>query len=235
MDISRHADVQAVAVLEEPTRRRLYEYVVAHAEPISRDDAASALGIPRTTAAFHLDRLTEEGLLETCYERRTGRTGPGAGRPAKLYHRSDREIEISLPERQYAIAGQLLAAAIQDAEAYGISPREAVNRRAREYGETIGRTAGKQSVEQVLAAHGFEPRAEADGIVLANCPFRRLAKEHPQLVCGMNLHLIAGLLTSLDTPLQAELAPTAGHCCVRITGRPPADQGDALRSERGEG
>ncbi|HEY3555880.1 MAG TPA: helix-turn-helix domain-containing protein [Kribbella sp.] len=241
MDTSWDASLQAVAVLEEPTRRRLYEYVAGQPEPVSRDDAATALGIPRTTAAFHLDRLTEEGLLDTCYERRSGRTGPGAGRPAKLYHRSDREIEITLPERQYAVAGQLLAAAIQDAETAGIPPREAVNRRARQYGETLGRAArnrdddahdredGADAVDggrrtggegellvRVLAAHGFEPRAGADGIALANCPFRRLAKEHPQLVCGMNLHLVAGLLASLDVPLQAELAPTPGHCCVRL-------------------
>ena len=114
--------MQAVAALEEPTRRRLYEYVVGRPEPVSRDDAANALGLPRTTAAFHLDKLTEEGLLATCYERRTGRTGPGAGRPAKLYHRSDREIEISLPERQYAVAGRLLAAAVEDAETTGSLP-----------------------------------------------------------------------------------------------------------------
>ncbi|MGW6200545.1 helix-turn-helix transcriptional regulator [Kribbella sp. NPDC055110] len=223
MDTSWDAAVQAVAVLEEPTRRRLYEYVVGRSGPVSRDDAASALGLPRTTAAFHLDKLTEEGLLDTCYERRTGRTGPGAGRPAKLYHRSDREIEITLPERQYAVAGHLLATAIQDAETSNLSPREAVNRRAHEYGEALGRAARDRGEEdllvQVLEAHGFEPRPEADGIALANCPFRRLAKDHPQLVCGMNLHLVAGLLTSLDTPFQAELAPTAGHCCVRITGR----------------
>lgn len=223
MDSSWDASLQAVAVLEEPTRRRLYEYVAGQPEPVSRDDAASALGIPRTTAAFHLDRLTAEGLLDTCYERRSGRTGPGAGRPAKLYHRSDREIEITLPERQYAVAGQLLAAAIQDAETADITPREAVNRRAREYGETLGRTARargtgavEELLEQVLEAHGFEPRVEGGEIALANCPFRRLAKEHPQLVCGMNLHLVAGLLASLDTPLQAELAPTPGHCCVRL-------------------
>ncbi|GAA1605642.1 helix-turn-helix transcriptional regulator [Kribbella karoonensis] len=240
MDTSRDAAVQAVAVLEEPTRRRLYEYVVAHAEPVSRDDAASALGIPRTTAAFHLDRLTDEGLLETCYERRTGRTGPGAGRPAKLYHRSDREIEISLPERQYAVAGRLLAAAIQDAETTGLSPREAANRRAHTYGEALARAAAAATptgdtadpddaagsagvgdrwgvLVRVLEGSGFEPRVEEDGIALANCPFRRLAKEHPALVCGMNLHLVAGLLTGLDSPLQAELAPTPGHCCVRIS------------------
>ena len=54
--------MQAVAALEEPTRRRLYEYVVGRPEPVSRDDAANALGLPRTTAAFHLDKLTEEGL-----------------------------------------------------------------------------------------------------------------------------------------------------------------------------
>jgi len=213
---------KAVAALEEPTRRRLYEYVVAQAGPVSRDDAAAALAIPRNTAAFHLDRLTEEGLLATCFERRSGRTGPGAGRPAKLYHRSDTEIEISLPERQYAVAGQLLAAAIQDAESTGVTPREAVNRRAHEYGETLGRAVrDRGGLLQVLEAYGFEPRPDADGIALANCPFRRLAKDHPQLVCGMNLHLVAGLLTTVDAPLQAELTPRADHCCVRITGPPP--------------
>jgi predicted ArsR family transcriptional regulator len=214
VDTSWDARVQAVAVLEEPTRRRLYEYVVGRPGPVSRDDAATALGIPRTTAAFHLDKLTEEGLLDTGYERRSGRTGPGAGRPAKLYHRSDREIEITLPERQYAVAGHLLAAAIEDAETTGVSPREAVNRRALEYGATLGR-AGSTLVE-TLAANGFEPQPDGDGIAFANCPFRRLAAESPRLVCGMNLHLVAGLLTALGAPFEAELAPRPGHCCVRL-------------------
>ena len=216
MDTSWDARVQAVAALEEPTRRRLYEYVVGRPEPVSRDDAANALGLPRTTAAFHLDKLTEEGLLATCYERRTGRTGPGAGRPAKLYHRSDREIEISLPERQYAVAGRLLAAAVEDAETTGSSPRDAANRRAREYGEALGRAAGGAPLTEILAAHGFEPRPDKDGIALANCPFRRIAQEQPQLVCGMNLHLLAGLVSTLDIPYEARLVPTPGHCCVRL-------------------
>lgn len=203
-------------MLEEPTRRRLYEYVVAQSAPVSRDDAATALSIPRTTVAFHLDKLTEEGLLATCYERRSGRTGPGAGRPAKLYHRSDREIEISLPERQYAVAGRLLAAAIEDAESTGTSPREAVNHRAEEYGEALGRAASGTSLTEILAAHGFEPRPDKDGIALANCPFQRIAVEQPQLVCGMNLHLLAGLVDALDIPYEARLDPGPGRCCVRL-------------------
>jgi predicted ArsR family transcriptional regulator len=216
VDTSWDAQVQAIAVLEEPTRRRLYEYVVTQPGPVSRDEAATALDIPRTTVAFHLDKLTEEGLLATCYERRTGRSGPGAGRPAKLYHRSDREIDLTLPERQYAVAGRLLAAAVEDAEVSGGSPREAVNRRARAYGESLGRTAGSGSVTQILKAHGFEPRPGNDGIALANCPFQRIATDQPQLVCGMNLHLLAGLVSTLDTPYEARLVPTPGQCCVRL-------------------
>jgi predicted ArsR family transcriptional regulator len=216
VDTSWDAQVQAVAVLEEPTRRRLYEYVVAQPVPVGRDDAATALGIPRTTVAFHLDKLTEEGLLATCYERRSGRTGPGAGRPAKLYHRSDREIDLTLPERQYAVAGRLLAAAVADAEATGGSPRDAVNRRARAYGESLGQTASGNSLTQILAMHGFEPRPDKDGIALANCPFQRIAKDQPQLVCGMNLHLLAGLISSLEMPYEARLEPTPGNCCVRL-------------------
>jgi predicted ArsR family transcriptional regulator len=216
VDTSWDDRVQAVAVLEEPTRRRLYEYVVAQPEPVSRDDAAAALSIPRTTAAFHLDKLTDQGLLATSYERRSGRTGPGAGRPAKLYHRSSREIEISLPERQYAVAGQLLAEAIAEAESAGTSPREAVNRQARKYGEALGRAAGGAPLTEILAAHGFEPRPDREGIALANCPFQRIASQQPELVCGMNLHLLAGLVSTLDIPYEARLAPASGYCCVRL-------------------
>jgi predicted ArsR family transcriptional regulator len=221
VDTSWDAQVQAVAVLEEPTRRRLYEYVVSQPGPVGRDEAAAALAIPRTTAAFHLDKLTEEGLLATCYERRTGRTGPGAGRPAKLYHRSDREIEITLPERQYAIAGRILAAAVEEADSTGTSPREAANRQAHEYGEALGRAAPGTPLLRILESHGFEPRADSTGVSLANCPFQRLAKDHPGLVCGMNLHLLAGLIHSLGTTdLEARLDPQPRHCCVRLVRAP---------------
>ncbi|MFC9694904.1 helix-turn-helix transcriptional regulator [Kribbella sp. NPDC056951] len=210
---------KAIAVLEEPTRRRLYEYVVAQPTPVSRDDAAAALAIPRTTAAFHLDRLTDEGLLAFCFERRTGRTGPGAGRPAKLYHRSDTEIEISLPERQYAVAGRLLAAAIEAAESTGTSPRTALDRVAHEYGETLGRT--EAPLLDILERHGFEPRPDGNDISLANCPFRRLAADHPHLVCHMNLNLLAGLTTATNAAFEARLTPHPSHCCVRLVATPP--------------
>src|SRR3954471_21928924 len=119
MHKSQAGALAAVAALDEPTRRRLYEYVVRRPAPVSRDDVASALAVPRATVAFHLDRLVEEQLLVVEYVRRSGRTGPGAGRPAKLYRRSDRQVSVSVPERHYELAGGLLASAIEEADESG--------------------------------------------------------------------------------------------------------------------
>ncbi|WBQ02799.1 helix-turn-helix transcriptional regulator [Kribbella sp. CA-293567] len=221
MDQPTEASIQAVAALDEPTRRRLYDHVVAEPAPVSREEAAAALGIPRTTTAFHLDKLAGEGLLTVVFERRTGRSGPGAGRPAKLYRRSDREIGVSIPERQYDVAGHLLAAAVEDAEASGCSPRSALERRAREYGESAARAHPGTPLAEVLQAHGFEPRRTGSVVELANCPFKALARNHPELVCNMTLHLLGGLLDGLgDTEFQAMLEPRPGHCCVRLTPLP---------------
>jgi predicted ArsR family transcriptional regulator len=212
------AQVTAIAALAEPTRRRLYEYVARQSGPVGRDEAAARAGIPRTTAAFHLDRLVEDGLLEVVFQRRSGRSGPGAGRPAKLYQRSDCQVAVTLPERRYDLAGQLLAAALVEADRSGRPPRAVLDRCAAELGARLaGDAAGRDGALGVLEEHGFEPRAGDDGIALANCPFHVLAREHTELVCAMNLHLINGLLAALaPTGLTARLEPTPGHCCVRL-------------------
>src|SRR5450759_5725428 len=131
------ADVSAVAILEEPTRRRIFAHVCAQAAPVGRDDVAGALDVPRRTAAFHLDRLAEQGLLAVTFARRTGRSGPGAGRPAKLYQRSTDEVSISLPPRHYDLAGRLLAGAVAEAEQSGRPPREVLDRRAHDLGQAL--------------------------------------------------------------------------------------------------
>ncbi|WP_020647366.1 helix-turn-helix transcriptional regulator [Amycolatopsis balhimycina] len=205
----------AVAALDEPTRRRLYEYVVRRPEPVSRDDVAAALSVPRATVAFHLDRLVDERLLAVGHERRTGRSGPGAGRPAKLYRRSDRQVSVSLPERQYELAGQLLATAVEEAGETGDSAREILGRRARERGAELA--AGAPDILGALEEHGFEPRAEGGEVLLGNCPFHRLARTHPRLVCEMNLGLVEGMLAGTgEDGLRARLDPHPGFCCVRL-------------------
>lgn len=222
---SWEAQISAVAALDEPTRRRLYDYVVRQPEPVSRDDAAAALELPRTTAAFHLDRLVDEGLLDVVYQRLTGRTGPGAGRPAKLYRRSDQHVAVSLPQRRYDLAGQLLAAALTDAEHSGDPPRATLDQRANQLGKELGEAARsaaddrdtRDTALRVLQAHGFEPRIQGDDVTLANCPFHTLAQQYTELVCGMNLRLLEGLLDGLATTgLTAHLDPAPPNCCVRL-------------------
>jgi predicted ArsR family transcriptional regulator len=219
----RTAHVAAVAALAEPTRRRLYDHVVRQAAPVSRDEAAAATNVPRATVAFHLDKLVEEGLLDVVFERRTGRTGPGAGRPSKLYRRAECDVAVSLPERHYDLAGDLLASAVGDAEQSGERPAAALERRARERGHQLGEAAraavgdGPDAVLRALEEQGFEPRVEGSGIALANCPFHTLAREHTELVCGMNLHLLEGVLAGVHgSGLTARLRPEAGYCCVRL-------------------
>ncbi|MGW1953322.1 helix-turn-helix transcriptional regulator [Streptomyces sp. NPDC001920] len=223
-------DVSAVAALDEPTRRRLYDHVVRQPGPVSRDEAAEALGLARQTAAFHLDRLAGESLLDVVYERRSGRTGPGAGRPAKLYKRSTRQVTVTLPERHYELAGHLLAQALEESEATGEPVRTVLHRKAHELGTQI---AGPERTDvfALLEDNGFEPRYDGDAIVLGNCPFHALARDHTQTVCGMNLHLLRGVLDGLDGPgLQACLSPSPGHCCVRLQPATPP-HGAAPRSE----
>ena len=205
-------DIEAIAVLQDPVRRRLYDYVAAQDHEVSRNEAAEGAGIQRTLAAFHLDKLVDAGLLETESRRLSGRSGPGAGRPAKLYRRSGAEHQFSVPARDYRTAADLLA---EVAEAARLDTE--LQAAARREGRAAGPVDGLDAAKALLTARGYEPRMDADGGVLrlANCPFHVLSERHPALVCGMNLALLEGLLEGADG-LRARMDPRPGLCCVVV-------------------
>jgi predicted ArsR family transcriptional regulator len=223
--IDRGDDIEAIALLDEPTRRAVYDWVVHEHRPVGRDETAVGVGISRSLAAFHLDRLAEAGLLATDFRRLTGRTGPGAGRPAKLYRRAAREIGVSLPERRYDVAAGLLAGALEDVT--DERPPAALRSAAHEMGEEVGRAARtaagprpsrarrRAALIETLADRGYEP-VERDGrLRLGNCPFDALVETHRDLVCGMNLALADGILAGLgEQHASAELDRRPGLCCV---------------------
>lgn len=204
---------------------------------VSRDEAAKAVGVSRALAAFHLDRLVEGGLLVPEYRRLSGRTGPGAGRPAKLYRRGDRDIEVSLPERQYEILARLFAETI---EGFGEQTApETLGASARHMGDRAGRAARKragrrpsqkrlrEALVETLAERGYQPRVTSGEIRLGNCPFDALVDSYRPLVCGMNLALAEGLLSGLGSRnFEASLDPRQGNCCV-VIGEPAGRQGPA--------
>ncbi len=218
--------IEAVALLEAPTRRRLYELVAASPEPVGRDDAATTLDISRELAAFHLDRLLEAGLLQAEYRRRSGRRGPGAGRPAKLYRRADREVAIALPPRHYDLAADLMATALDRLS--GVSGAAVAEEVARERGRGAGTSARREAggrpsprrllpqLVDLLGGAGYEPAIDATTgtVSLRNCPYHALSTLHRELTCGMNLAWAEGVIDGLRANVRAELAAAPGRCCV---------------------
>ena len=218
--------IEGLAALAEPARRDLYLYVARRQQDVGRDEAAKAVGVSRSLAGFHLDRLVEEGLLEASFRRLSGRTGPGAGRPAKVYRRSRRQLELSVPQRRYELAARILATAVDTSAR---DTRGALKKSARRIGAQIGGETRSQAgsrpgkkrliagMVDALASQGYEPAATPGAVRFRNCPFDALVGEHRELVCGMNLALIEGVVEGIDLPgVRPVLAPEPGMCCVRL-------------------
>lgn len=228
MDVLRRA-AAGIGALADPVRHDLYRFVCSQPGLVSRDQAADAVGIARHKAKFHLDRMVAEGLLECDYARLTGRSGPGAGRTAKLYRRARGEIAVSLPHREYELAGLLMAEAIVRSAQTGAPAIEALHETAHQYGRTMAEAAlgadrrppdaliALELAAGVLSEHGYEPRRANDEVYLANCPFHALAQQQTELACGMNHALITGVTDALTPHCpKARLQPQPERCCVLL-------------------
>lgn len=234
--------VAAIALLDDPKRRRLYKLVRASRRPVGRDEAAAALGISRELAAFHLDRLVDVGLLVAEYRRLGDRRGPGAGRPAKLYGPAQTDLAVSFPARDYEGAAELFAEAIT-----GLSGRARakalakVNEVARARGEAAGAEARRQAgpspspgrlgdaLVGMLETSGYEPVVDQEhgSLRLGSCPYRALAASNRDLTCHMNLAWAQGVLDGLgDDRLAAELEFPSGYCCVVFEPAPEVGMSD---------
>lgn len=223
--------LEVVAALREPTRRSLYEYVERQLRAVSRDQAAQAVGISRSLAAFHLDKLVRVGLLKAEYRRLSGRSGPGAGRTSKLYRRSRRQFDLSLPYRNHELLARLLA------ESFGSERASSPDlERAREYGRSVGgRARGRirargqgdlvQCVEHVLETLGFDPyRASSDSLRLRNCPFDPLSRLFAPLVCGVGQAVISGVVQGVGAQLSVGREERPDRCCgvLKSNREPPS-------------
>jgi predicted ArsR family transcriptional regulator len=208
----------AITALTEPVRRGLYLYVAEQRRPVSRAEAAAARGVPRTVAAFHLDKLVEAGLLQVTHARTGGRSGPGAGRPAALYTRAERQHEVSIPPRSYAAAARILADAVDEAGAdralHAVAEREG----ERQGREEAGGGVGLDAVAAALERRGYEPERDGDRLWSRNCPFHDLSRANPPVICGMNHALLAGLVRGLGAAgLEARMDAAPDRCCVVIS------------------
>jgi predicted ArsR family transcriptional regulator len=221
----------ALALLAEPRRREVYDFVATRDGPVTRDEVSSGVPMSRSLAAFHLDKLAEAGLLDVTFSRPEHRaSGPGAGRPSKRYAVSNREVGVSLPPRRYDVAGRVMARAIAASTTKASQTTAQIARRlareeGREVGERFGGAGGPSTkktmaaVEDALASCGYEPAVDGQTIKLRNCPFHSLVDAAPQLVCELNKSFVSGVIDGLHgaSAVGAELCGRIdGNCCVVV-------------------
>lgn len=224
-------DAEALGALEDELRQQLYIFVRSQGRPVTRDEAASAVGISRKLAAFHLDKLAERGLLTYSYARPPERGGRGAGRSSKYYEPSGRQIDVTIPERRYELMGSVLLRALRsqhESERGEESARRAAAEAGREIGVAERRRLGipPPGAERAMAVStrvledtGYEPYRDDEGSVrLRSCPFHALAEEDRDLVCSMNQCLVEGVVRGLgNETVDVVLDPIPGQCCVRLS------------------
>jgi predicted ArsR family transcriptional regulator len=225
--------IRAIAVLDDELRRGMYEHIRAARRPVTRDEAAEAVGISRKLAAFHLDKLVDAGVLEADFQPVAGVRR--AGRTPKVYRPVQDDIQVSIPPRHHdLLAGILLDAVLSESDGEAGTAACAALRAARERGRAIGSAERDQArpgrlgaeraitlAESALRGQGFEPDRTAPTCArLRTCPFHPVAARAPALVCGINHAFLTGLLDGLDAPsVEAVLAPRSGECCVELRAR----------------
>jgi predicted ArsR family transcriptional regulator len=207
-----------LCVLGDPARRAAYLAVRAADRALTRAEVADAVGISVRLAAFHLERLCSEGLVEATYV--GDGESAGVGHPAKRYRPTRTELEVSVPPRRYDLAAAILATAFEQAPD---STQDKLLDVATEYGRAIGSTTnatnGDSRLLTALRVLGYEPTVNAvDDIVLRNCPFRVVAEAQKEIVCAMNLALVTGVLAGTESSHRAALSPSTERCCV-VLGR----------------
>lgn len=215
----------AIAVLDDESRHGMFEYIRRSAVPVTRDEAAEAVGISRKLAAFHLDKLVDAGLLIAGSAAPAGRVGR---RPKTYRLAPDTDLQVSIPQRRHDLLSEVLIDAVAG-ERSDESARDAAVRVAHQRGEELGAErrprSGRVRAERamklavgVLEENGFEPvRLDTGCVRLRSCPFHPMADRARELVCGINHALVAGVVDGLGTPaIEALLEPDGGECCVEL-------------------
>jgi predicted ArsR family transcriptional regulator len=216
--------IRAVAALDDELRRGMYAFIRAAGHPVTRDEAAAAVGISRKLAAFHLDKLVDVGVLRPGQATGVRRVG----RAPKVYEPTDTDIRVGIPFRHHETLAEILLSAVL---ADGTDARRAAIQVAHDRGKALGEAERQQHrpgrlgaeravtlTAEMLQKHGFEPARESPTCLrLRTCPFHPLAERAPEMVCGINHAFLSGVVDGLGaSSVAAVLDPRAGECCVEL-------------------
>jgi len=188
----------AEGALAQPTRARIFAFLVEKRAPADTAEIAAHFGLHPNGVRIHLERLEEGGFVIRSRER------AGAGRPRDIWTISSEAHPGGTSPRAYAELAIWLARAIP--------PTSTRLREVERTGEEIGTELAPEPAadpalgfRDALAALGFEPVLERrDGgfsCRLGNCPYRDSVRHNQPVVCNLHRGITKGLL--------ATIAPTA--------------------------
>jgi predicted ArsR family transcriptional regulator len=213
--------------LGDATRRGIYIAAREAAEPVTASQIAELFAIHANVARHHLDRLVDDGYLEVSHRRRPGKRGPGAGRPAKHYEVTRKEVSLQFPARRYDLLAELLARMVER-----LAPESAsavAVEVGREYGRQLATQIGfaddagfetaVQAVVRAMAGVGFDTEARTDEhrFLTRFCPFGEAASNHRDIVCRLDQGIVMGLLENVQCTGEPIVTPRLGPEDVCIT------------------
>lgn len=210
--------------LGDPTRRAIYIAVRESAEAMTTSKVAELFGIHPNVARHHLDRLADDGYLKVGHQRHSG--GPGAGRPAKTYESTNKEVSVHFAPRRFEMLAEMLFNVIDELSPPNVS--EIAERVGREYGKELAAEIGApddpgypeavQAVATAMTGLGFSVDPDVDGqrLLTSHCPFGETATNHPDVICSLDRGIVAGLFGALSVSCDPVVYPhkALGDDCV---------------------
>jgi predicted ArsR family transcriptional regulator len=212
--------------LGDPTRRAIYIAVRESAEPMTSGAVAELFDIHTNVARHHLDKLAAEGYVQVSHRRPNGRSGPGAGRPAKCYEVTEKPIDLHFPARRHDQLVDLLIRLVNRLSTGDVS--SVAEDVGREYGRELAAEIGTpedsgyeesvMAVAKAMTGLGFHMSPDLDGrrLLTSSCPFGDAASGHPEVVCSLDRGIVGGLFEALRQPCEPVLHPNADpvEACV---------------------
>jgi predicted ArsR family transcriptional regulator len=175
---------RTISALQDPTRRQILLDFYVHRPEWTTAEVAEAVGVHRTVAHSHLERLVSLGYLVSSPRRGMG------GKPAKVYRLTERQIDLSYPVRRFARLAALLA------QALGGTPQgsKAARRAGRRYGASlVTEPAGSlPSALAQLSGLGAEYVRTDNEVLARNCIFRQACEQAQDIVCELHAGILEG-------------------------------------------
>jgi len=203
------------SALGDPTRRAIYIAVRESREPLTTSQVAELFDLHPNVARHHLDRLAADGYLKVSQKKRSG--GSGAGRPAKCYEATTKEVSVHFAPRRLDLLVDLLFEVLQELGADNIA--EIAEKVGRQYGEKLATEIGApddpgydeaiQAIASAMTGLGFsmDPDVEGQRLLTSHCPFGEAAADHPEVICSLDRGIVTGLFGALSFPCNPVVIP----------------------------